>query len=229
MVREAIRFGIDPITALRMGTLNTAERFGLHARGAIAPGRVADLIVLQNLDDFRVRDVYAAGQLVASEGALCVEMPTREAVRPAAVDSTVKINPARLSFDVAAPNASDSARVRVIGSLPDQLVTESRVLELPVRDGQVSADPTRDVLKMAVVDRHSGEQRTGLGFIQGIRSAARRACGHGRPRSPQLSRHRRGRCVDAGGGGPRNRAGRRPRRGGGRRNPGRAAASRSPG
>ena len=168
MVRETIRFGIDPITALRMGTLNTAERFGLHARGAIAPGRVADLIVLQNLDDFRVRDVYAAGQLVASEGALCMEMPTREAVRPAAVDSTVKINPARLSFDVAAPNASDSARVRVIGSLPDQLVTESRVLELPVRDGQVSTDPTRDVLKMAVVERYSGEQRTGLGFIQGI-------------------------------------------------------------
>ncbi len=167
MVRETIRFGIDPITALRLATLNPAEYFGLRRRGGIAPGRAADLIVLQNLDDFAVRDVYASGELVASEGALCAEMPISR-VRPVEVDGTVKINPARLSFDVAAPNASDSARVRVIGSLPNQLVTESRVLELPVRDGQVVADPARDVLKMAVVDRYSGEQRTGLGFIQGI-------------------------------------------------------------
>ncbi len=169
MVRETIRFGIDPITALRLATLNPAEYFGLRRRGGIAPGRAADLLVLQNLDDFAVRDVYASGKLVASEGALTqsmssVEMPTSRAT----IDKGLKINPAQLLFDVAALQAGNSARVRVIGSLPDQLVTESRVLDLPVCDGLVVADPTRDVLKMAVVDRYSGEQRTGLGFIQGI-------------------------------------------------------------
>ena len=164
MVRETIRFGIDPITALRLATLNPAEYFGLRRRGGLAPGRAADMIVLQNLDEFAVRDVYAGGKLVASEGALCVEMLTSRAT----IDSTVKIKPAQLSFDIAAPQAGDSARVRVIGSLPDQLVTESRVLDVPIHDGLAVADPARDVLKMAVVDRYSGEQRTGLGFIRGI-------------------------------------------------------------
>ncbi|MCB0252039.1 MAG: adenine deaminase, partial [Anaerolineae bacterium] len=71
MVREAIRFGIDPITAIRMATLNPAEWFGLHDRGAIAPGRVADLVVVDDLRVFRPQAVYVAGHLVAEAGAAC--------------------------------------------------------------------------------------------------------------------------------------------------------------
>ena len=70
MVREAIAYGIDPIVALQMATLNPSERFGLHDRGAIAPGRRADLVVCDDLHRFVPRRVYAGGQLVAEDGRL---------------------------------------------------------------------------------------------------------------------------------------------------------------
>lgn len=162
MVREAIRYGITPITALRMATLNTVEWFGLHDRGAVAPGRRADLIVFDDLQEPRPRLVYADGKLAAENGVMLT--PAVATTIPAAVGSTVNIRWDAVDLRVLAGGRT----MRVIGSLPNQLVTEEHLLPVSAVDGYAVADPTQDVLKMAVIERHKGSGAIGLGFIQGI-------------------------------------------------------------
>lgn len=164
MVAEAIRYGIEPITAIRMATLNSAEWFGLHERGAIAPGRVADLIVFDDLRDFRVREVYAAGRLVACNGQMAPDVTLPIPSIPASVNSTVNINWPSVRLEIPA----GAAQVRVIGAIEGQLMTEERILPARVVDGKAMADPDNDVLKMAVVERHKASGALGLGFIQGF-------------------------------------------------------------
>jgi adenine deaminase len=164
MVREAIAFGVEPITAIRMATLNTAEWFGLRDRGAIAPGRSADLIVFDDLADLRVRQVYCAGALVAEDGAMRPAIQLTAPTPPPAVSGAINLDWSAIDLRIPA----QGSRIRVIGSLEDQLVTEERILDARVMDGLAVADPERDILKMAVVDRHTGANATGLGFIQGI-------------------------------------------------------------
>lgn len=164
MVREAIAAGIDPIVALQMATLNPSERFGLHDRGAIAPGRRADLLVCDDLHAFAARLVFAGGQLVAEEGRLLPTVKLPAPPLPAALSASIHIDWPRV--DLAIP--ARSSHVRVIGHLPDQLVTEERILPATVVAGLAVADPSRDLLKMAVIERHHGLGIVGLGFIQGI-------------------------------------------------------------
>ena len=164
ILREAISFGIEPITAFRMATLNSAEWFGLHDRGAVAPGRRADLMVFEDLRAPSATHVYAGGRLWAEGGRLLSEKSLAQASVPAAVSSSVRV--AWDGFNLRIP--ATGAHVRVIGSLENQVLTEERILEARIEDGQAVADPTRDILKMAVVDRHTASGSTGLGFIQGF-------------------------------------------------------------
>jgi len=163
MVREAIAFGIDPITAIRMATLNPTEWFGLHDRGAIAPGRVADLLIVDDLYDFHPRQVYVAGQLVAAAGKIVeAQWPTPRST--ATIPSTVRIDWTQVNFQIPARGQ----RIRVIGALENQLVTTAQILDATIVDGYAVADPARDLLKMAVIERHHGRGTMGLGFIQGF-------------------------------------------------------------
>jgi len=161
LIRIAIAEGIDPMTAIRMGTLNTAEHYGLHDRGAITPGRRADLVVFSDLAAPRAEIVFRGGEEVARDGRLVIDRPHRI---PAPLPPTVHLDLDRLDFAIPAI----SARIHVIAVIPDQLLTENLVLDATVRDGHAVADPERDLLKMAVVERHRGTGRTGLGFVHGI-------------------------------------------------------------
>lgn len=163
LVRLAIAEGLHPLTAIRMATLNPAEHFRLFDRGAVAPGRRADLVVFRELDAPRPSQVYVGGRLVAEEGKLAVAFPPA-APLASEVRGTVRIDWSRVDLAVRA----EGERIRVIGAIPDQLVTEHLVLDAPIRDGLVESDPGRDLLKMAVIERHRGSGNVGLGFVKGI-------------------------------------------------------------
>ncbi|WP_428938138.1 adenine deaminase [Fontivita pretiosa] len=164
MVRRAIAHGIDPIEALRMATLNPSEWFGLHDRGAIAPGRLADLIIFDDLANPQARLVYSGGVLAARDGRPC----SVAGVQPTAIPDTVR---ARCILSCHTPNLrvrARSARIRVIGAQAEQLVTEHLIFDATIHDGYVVPDPTRDILKIAVIERHGRGGGIGLGFIHGL-------------------------------------------------------------
>ena len=165
MVRIAVAEGIDPVTAFRMATLNTADHYRLTDRGAVAPGRRADLFVFADLAAPRAEMVFRGGELVARDGRMLAERAPR---RDSGLPGTVHLDAARLDFAIPAGGSPGGKRLRVIGVVPDQLLTEHLVLEAAIRDGQAVADPSRDLLKMAVVERHRGTGGTGLGFVRGV-------------------------------------------------------------
>lgn len=165
LVRVSIAEGIDPVTAIRMATLNTAEHYRFKDRGAVAPGRRADLVVFSDLSAPRAEEVYVCGEPVAREGAM---LDKRRHRRYEHLSKTVRIDPERLDFGIRAPERAAGIQARVIGAIPDQLLTHHLTREVPVRDGWALANPERDLLKMAVVERHRGTGNIGLGFVQGI-------------------------------------------------------------
>jgi len=161
IVRQAIAGGLDPVLAIQMASINTALYFGLRQTGAVAPGYRADLLVLDDLERVQVAQVYAAGQLVA-EGGRCL-LSTAE-LPQVPTQSTVHLNTAVLDLTIRA----GQGLARVIGVVPGQVVTEDLRLEPAVVDGQVVADPARDLAKIAVIERHHSSGNLGLGLVKGI-------------------------------------------------------------
>ncbi len=161
MVRTAIAAGLDPIMAIRMGTLNTAQYFRLHDYGVIAPGKIADMVVFSDLQDLQAEMVFRSGQLVAQDGKMLSEKPP---ARKIDLRNTMNVRAEALDFSIAA----EGAQIRVIGGLGDQVVTGHHIEAATVVDGQAVADSTRDILKMAVVERHQASGKIGKGFIKGF-------------------------------------------------------------
>ncbi len=161
IVRRAIAGGVDPVTAIRIGTLNPAEAYGIPDAGAVAPGRRADLVVFSDLHAPVPDEVYAAGRQVAAAGRLLegVSMPT-----PPPCPSTLRVDLSRVNWRVAARGR----RIRLIEIVPDQIVTRGRIVEAAVREGEAVADPARGIAKLAVVERHSGRSGCGVGFCRGF-------------------------------------------------------------
>ena len=156
VVRSAIELGISPEDALMMATLNPALWHGLREFGAIAPGYVADLLLLPDLESFEP-------DVVLKRGAPVEDYPSPAV--PEWVRNTVRVAPTA-SNDFAIPWEGGSARV--IGLIEGQIVTDDLREEPKVEDGFAAADPERDVLKIAVVERHLGTGRIGLGFVKGF-------------------------------------------------------------
>lgn len=164
MVRQAINLGLDPFLAFQLSSLNTAEYFGLRDRGAVAPGKLADLIVFDDLRAPHPRLVYRHGRLVARDGAL---LPYDRPEKLPALRGSINVSRGTLHFRIPAPGPA-RARIRVIEVIPNQIVTGAGEEEAAISNGEAVADPERDLLKLAVLERHTGSGRVGLGFVRGF-------------------------------------------------------------
>ena len=162
VVRKAIALGLDPLRAVQLATINAAACFQLPGLGAIAPGYRAHLLVCDDLRSLRPQQVYIDGRLVAEDGEALF-------AAPAEVDSrlTHSFNVGSLSCDSFALPAVGS-RYPVIEAVPGQIITGRRIDEVPVEGGRILADPGRDILKLAVVERHQGSGRVGVGLVTGF-------------------------------------------------------------
>ena len=161
VLRRAIAAGLDPMLALQMATINTARHYGLNDLGAIAPGYLADLITFADPLDVRVTRAFASGRLVAENGRLLV--PQRATIAaPTNIVSAPNLSAA--SFRLPA----QGQYARAIRVIPEQIVTGTSVEEVNVREGNVVAAPERDVLKIAVIERHHGLGNTGVGLVKGF-------------------------------------------------------------
>jgi adenine deaminase len=164
MVQRVIAAGIDPIVAFQMATLNPSEWFRLPDRGAIAPGRFADLFVFDDLKKPIARQVIKHGHSVWQAGRSRPGPSANIAPVPNSVRARCNVNLDTINLSIRAK----SNRIRVIGSLVNQLVTEHLILDARTSEGLVISDPSRDILKMAVLERHRGTGNVGLGFIKGF-------------------------------------------------------------
>jgi adenine deaminase len=161
VVRKAVALGCPPADAVIMATINAARYHRLPEHGAVAPGYLADVIAVDDLEAFRPARVWKRGRLVAENG-VAADVPR---VRPPdRLRDSVRV-PAVSAADFAA--RADGA-IRVIGVEAGQIVTRALVEEAPRRDGLAVADPARDLAKIAVVERHRGSGRIGLGFVRGF-------------------------------------------------------------
>lgn len=161
MVRQAIAHGLDPLLALQLASLNAAESFRLFDRGAVTPGKRADLIVFKDLRAPRATRVFRGGQLVARDGELLpYNRPSESPMLP------VSLNVPRASLRFAVP--AQGRRIRVIEIIPNQIITKSGVADARIKDGHAVADPERDLLKIALIERHTGSGRLGVGFVRGF-------------------------------------------------------------
>lgn len=161
MIRTAIEQGLDPVTAVRIATLSPATFFKQDQIGAIGPGKNADLVVLDDLNKVTISQVYHGGQLVAENGETVADLAW-PAARP--VPPAMQVDTGALDLRLKAQGRD----VRVIDVIPDQIVTRSTSAPACVRDGLAVADPGRDLLKIAVIERHRGSGRTGIGFVRGM-------------------------------------------------------------
>jgi adenine deaminase len=169
-LRQVMAAGIDPLTAIQMATINVAEYFGLaDDLGSISPGKCADLVWVESLQELRSPTVVAGGRVVVQDGRFLGDR-SRAFEVPSFLRSRVQLGGElgpRL-FRVPAPIKTGTARVRVMGINDGSLISDMREHTLPVRDGEILADPDSDVLKIAVLDRHSGSGAIGVGFVQGF-------------------------------------------------------------
>jgi adenine deaminase len=176
-VRAAIHRGLKPITAIQMVTLNTAEHFGVSRDvGMIAPGRFADILLVNDLVEMKPDLVISRGRAIAEKGRLLVEPPyypyPEWAVQSVHLGRELKA----VDFRLDAP-ADGLLSANVIGVVENQAPTRHLRLEVTARDGEVAVDVERDLLKIAIVDRHFGTGRVQVGLVHGFRLNAPCAIG----------------------------------------------------
>ncbi len=160
-LKRATAEGIDPITAVRMATIVPAARAGFSHLGALAPGRQADVAVVEDLTDFRVRMVFKKGNLVARDLKATFEVGGVSTM-PRAPMNVKGFGPDSLRVPF------EEKEARVIGVIPGQILTDDLRLTLAGRDGAAVPDTRRDVLKIAVVERHRGTGNVAVSFVKGF-------------------------------------------------------------
>lgn len=162
VVRKAIHHGLDPVRAIQLATINTAEYFRLYDRGGIAPGYIANLMTITDLPQLGIDMVFYKGRLVAREGS-CLLTPPRTSAKELA--NTVRIKPFTLE---ALKLSTSKENLPVIEIVPEQIVTKKRIEQIKTMDGAVVPDIDDDILKLVIVERHKASGNIGLGLVKGF-------------------------------------------------------------
>src|SRR5690606_36884727 len=169
VVRHAIQQGLKPITAIQMATINTAQHFRLDRElGSIAPGRLADFLIVSDLPSLVIDEVYARGVCLARGGRLEPDIPAYD--YPAYEKITLRLG-RRLSaseFDNRAHDGAQRVRAHVIGVIEHQAPTRALEAELAVENGVVAMDRPNDICQIALVERHRGTGGVVNGFVSGF-------------------------------------------------------------
>lgn len=158
-LREAVEAGLDPIHALRAVTINPAEHYRLPL-GVLEEGRKADFVVVENLRNFRVQEVWVGGKQVAERG------QRKFTTHPHSLLREFLTRPISAE-ELLLPAEGSRVGVRAIGVRPNSLITDEHLAEVPVRDGTAAADPDQDLLHIAVVSRYR-PQLPSRAFVHGI-------------------------------------------------------------
>ena len=162
MIKTAIDYGIDPITVMRMATLNAAEYFNLRKLGFLAPGNFADIVIIEDLKKLNVKMVIKNGETVAENGQLNYHPTFKPDVK---LRSSVNIKWLE-GNEFQIPVRGE--RCRVIGLIRDQIVTEELIETPKVENGFIQSDPDRDILRCYVVERHHASGNIGKGLVKGF-------------------------------------------------------------
>ena len=169
IIRCAVKEGLDPVKAIQYVTINPATCFRMdHEMGSVTPGKCADIVFFSDLNDIRITRTIIDGEVVAENGQMTVEIG--KAGFPSTVYHTMHVGSPITpdSFKIAAPAGKDSVKTRVIEIIPNHVGNYERIIELNVKNGFVEADPTQDILKMAVFERHHATGTKGCGFLKGF-------------------------------------------------------------
>ena len=170
IVRCAVKEGLDPIKAIQYVTINPATCFRMdHEMGSIAPGKCADIVFFDDLNDIRITRTIIDGDVVAENGKMTVDVG--KSAFPASVYDTMHVGETITadSFKIAAPEGAGSrVKTRVIEIIPNHVGNYERLTELKVEDGFVQADLDNDIMKMAVFERHHETGTKGVGFLKGF-------------------------------------------------------------
>ena len=170
IIRKAVKLGANPVRAVKMGSLNAAEYFGLKGMGAVAPGYQADLVIFEDLKDFQVKQVYRGGKLVAEDGKLVTDRAEKERSQKV-WDEEIQSRVFH-SFHMKTIEKKDlelpktGSKVRVIDLMDHELTTGERIEEFRETPGLApGVDLEKDIVKIAVFERHHGSGHVGLGFL----------------------------------------------------------------
>lgn len=169
VLRHAIEQGLNPVTAIQMMTINTAEHFGVaREMGMIAPGRWADVVLAKDLNNFKAEMVIAKGQVIAEGGKWKVSLP--KASYPAWVKNSVKLKRKLKTedFKLQVKGSKSKVKANVIGVIENHVGTRHLTFDVQPVDGEIKADISRDLAKIALVERHKGTGGITMGLVTGF-------------------------------------------------------------
>lgn len=173
VVKQAIQQGIPPLTAIQMATINTAEHFGVARDfGMIAPGRYADILLVDDLAQMEISKVLSKGQVIAENGKVTIDLPSYD--YPEWVKSSVHLGriPTADDFRLVTPGREGDypgmVAANVIGVIENQATTRHLEIQLPVQDGEIVADISQDIAKVALLERHKGSGDIQVALVKGF-------------------------------------------------------------
>lgn len=172
-VKQAIARGLQPMAAIQMATLNTAEHFGLAREvGMIAPGRFADILLVSDLPDMMIDQVIAKGRVIADSRRLLIDLPPFSypewAINSVHLDHALTYQDFRLPVPASLERSDDMVKANVIGVIENQAPTRHLRMDAPVKDGAVCIDMEADIVKIGLVERHKGTGIVQVGLVHGF-------------------------------------------------------------